>query len=488
MRRLGGLVGVVALALGLVVTPSARATGSDELDPAMDNPPGCTMATSEDTPQCGAQGRAHFNADTHVPPIEACADRTSATTGSRITRVLPDGPRNADGSLAFISGVCIYLPPGYATSGLRYPVVYLLHGGGGDESDWIQQGAIQDILDAQYASDPSHAAIAVMPDGRSGFWFDSYDGTMRIETYVLDHVVPYIDRHFRTLNDRRGRAIAGLSNGGYGAMHLAAKRPDLFVAAGTMSGNLGARSMGNLGTPIGDTGQQAQEAGATYYGSVPIELASNLDRVDIVDDSGEYCVSDPSTCPLVAVDAAFAPDNAAFLQKLHDVGHVGTVERSPEPQEGAHAWVWWSRWLKEHQLPFIYARLARPQASQLAAAPLPTTFRYRTIKGHFTIYGYDVTVHRAVKEFVDLTDVSASSITARGSGTVDVVTAPRYAPHRKYLVDGTTLTADRDGRLHLTIDLGPSHTAEQYSPAERVTEAQLGEAYWTTKTIRIAPR
>ena len=488
MRKVGALAGLVALVgASVLLAPTSRATDG-EVSPQEDNPPGCVTATSEDTPQCGAQGRAHFNADTHIPPITACADKVSPTTGSRITRVLPDGPRNADGSLAFISGVCVYLPPGYDTSGLRYPVVYLLHGGGGDEADWVSQGGIQKMLDDEYAKDHSHAAIAVMPDGRSGFWFDSYDRTMRIETYVLDHVVPYIDAHFRTLADRRGRAIAGLSNGGYGAMHLAAKRPDLFVAAGTMSGNLGARAMGGLGTPIGDTGQQSQEMGATYYGSVPIELASNLDRVDIVDDSGEYCVSDPSTCPLVAVDAAFAYDNAAFLKKLADVGHVGTVDRAQEPQEGAHAWTWWTRWLRDHQLPFFYARLARPQATPLTPSALPASFRYRTIKDRFTIYGYDVTARRSVKEFLDLTDVTASSITARGSGTLEVVTAPRYQPDRKYFVDGAIVKADHAGRLRVTIDLGPSHTDEQYSPAERATEAAMGDGYWTTKTVKIAPR
>lgn len=487
MRKLGGLVGLVALVVGLLAAPGVRAaTPSDEVSPQEDNPQGCVTATSEETPQCGAQGRDHFSSPLHKPPIEACKDSVDPVTGSRITRVLPNGPRNANGTLAFISGVCMYLPPGYDTSGLRYPVIYLLHGGGGDESDWVSQGNIRKELDAQYKADPSRAAIVAMPDGRSGFWFDSYDGTMRIESYVLDYVVPYIDRHFRTLADRRGRVIAGLSNGGYGAMHLAAKRPDLFVAAGTMSGNLGARSMGSLGTPLPPTGQSFQEAGATYYGSVPIELASNLDRVDIVDDSGEYCVSDPATCPLVAMDAAFAPDNAAFLQKLNDVGHVGTVDRAPEPQEGAHAWVWWTKWLREHQLPFFYQRLARPQATQLTPSALPLSFRYRTIKDRFTIYGYDVTVRRGVKEFLDLTDVTTSNITAKGSGAVDVVTAPRYAPRKKYVVDGKVISADRDGRLRFTIDLGPSHTDEQYTPAERVAEAQMGDAYWTTKTVRIA--
>ena len=145
--------------------------------------------------------------------------------------------------------MCVYLPPGYATGALRYPTLYLLHGGGGDQADWVSSGGIQKMLDDAYALDPSRATIAVMPDGNDGNWHDYFDGSFMIEQYVLGHVVPYVDTHFRTIANRRGRAIAGLSNGGYGALLFSAKAPDLFVAAGAMSSNVGTRSMASLDTP-----------------------------------------------------------------------------------------------------------------------------------------------------------------------------------------------------------------------------------------------
>src|SRR3954452_5584846 len=101
MNKLGAVLVALVLGFGLVGAPLVRADTdqSDEVTPAQDNPPGCVTATSEDTPQCGAQGRDHFASPLHRPPIQACADHTDATTGSRITRRLPAGPLRDDGSL-----------------------------------------------------------------------------------------------------------------------------------------------------------------------------------------------------------------------------------------------------------------------------------------------------------------------------------------------------------------------------------------------------
>lgn len=472
---------LVASAIATLSLAPAHAHPADEVSPEEDNPPGCVTATGEDTPQCGAQGRQHFDDPAYRPPIEACADRVTEN-GSRITRVLPDGPRLADGTMAFIPGVCVYLPPGYGTGGLRYPTVYLLHGGGGDQSDWVNLGQVQQTFDAAYAADPANAAIAVMPDGRSGMWFDSYDGTMRIETYVLEHVVPYIDRHFRTIDDRRGRAIAGLSNGGYGAMHLAAKRPDLFAAVGAMSANIGARAMGGLGTPIAEGGPSFQEAGATYYGSVPIELVPNLGTLDVTMDLGASCSSDLTVdlCATFAFDQLFLADNRAFRDRMASEGHPGTFEY--RETEGGHAWRWWSMWLRERHLPFFLARLADPTHAPVRT-PLPESFDHRSIKPAFTVFGYDVAVDRPAREFLDLRDVTAGGFTVTGSGLVTITTAPRYEPGATYVVDGAPTVADAAGRLHIVVDLGPGHADEQYSPRGRVMEATPG--YWTERTITI---
>jgi S-formylglutathione hydrolase FrmB len=474
-----------ACAVILVSAPLARAT-SDEVTPAEDNPPGCTTAGFGNSNQCGAQGRNSFNAAGHLAPIDACKTQTAAT-GSTITRILPNGPRRADNSLAFISGACVYLPPGYATSGLRYPVVYLLHGGGGDEGDWVWAGGIQKMLDGFYAKDASHAVIAVMPDGNDGNWHDYYDGSFLIEQYVLRSVIPYVDSHFRTIADRRGRAIAGLSNGGYGALELSAKAPDMFVAAGAMSSNVGARDMSGLGTAWvpGNDQVQNQEFGAFYYGNTPTPLASNLDNVDVTMDLGSSCANQEdlsnNLCLLVAVDTAFKYDNEAFRDAMNAAKHIGAFEY--RESEGTHTWRWWIYWLQERQLPFIYQRLAQPTKKPETSA-LPASFRYRSIASHFSIYGYDVAVTRDHPEFLDLTNVSADHLSVTGTGKAVITTAARYKPGAGYLVGDTPTNADKAGRLTIPVDLGPSHDAEQYSPQARLEEA-AGSFTFVTRDVII---
>jgi len=477
-------VAVLAIALGgLVVALPAASAEHDPAGPGTvatehDDPEGCTTATAETQEGCGAQGRDHFGNAEHRPPVEACAERATAG-GGRITRILPDGPRRPDGSPAFVTGACVYLPPGYDEGRLRYPVLYLLHGGGGDQADWTTFGQVEDILDRAHADDPDHALIAVMPDGRSGQWYDYEDGSYRFETYVLDHVIPYVDAHLRTIPDRRGRVIAGLSNGGYGTLHLAGKRPDLFVAAGAMSSNLGARGFSGLGP-----------ADAVHYqGSVPYQLAPNYDEVDLILDLGTSCRSDVTVdlCATLAVDLAFWPDHIAFANQMEAVGHRGTFDY--REAEGAHAWRWWTTWLEERDLPFFRERLLPPQpvGARIDPSPLPESFRYRSVAPEFTVWDHVVAVDRDNREFLDLADVTADGFTATGSGTVTLTTAARHRPGSVFTVEGATdqaqtVVADRAGRLTVIVDLGPSHQADQFTPEARAAEAAGG--YWTTREVR----
>lgn len=156
----------------------------------------------------------------------------------------------------------VYLPASYDRSPARhYPVFYYLHGLGGNETNWVRGGHLDAAAD-QLGLD----AIVVMPDGDDDFYIDSaepidYDACMSggaglfvtsalavdrrphecvrtrdYETYITRDLVGYIDGHYRTISTRNGRAIAGLSMGGYGALMLAGRHPDLFAAAASHSG------------------------------------------------------------------------------------------------------------------------------------------------------------------------------------------------------------------------------------------------------------
>lgn len=450
----------------VLLTLAAPAHGGGRtVGPSEDSPPGCATATAEDQEQCGAQGRDHFANANHVPPIDACNDKTTAS-GSRVTRITPDGPRRADGSMAFVSGACVYLPPGFDPDRVRYPTLYLLHGGGGDQADWVTFGRVVEILERVVAADPGRGLIAVMPDGRSGQWYDYEDGSFLIESYVLDHLIPWVDANLPTIPDRAGRAIAGLSNGGYGAIQLAGKRPDLFVAAGGMSSNLGARALSGLG----------QDGGIHHQGSVPFQLAENYDEVDVVLDVATRCTSPDPLCATVALDLAFVPDHLAFDSRADDIAHEGVIDL--RLADGGHQFAWWSRWLEERQLPFLLERLSGPVVVDATPrSQTPESFRYRSIAAAFSVWGTDVVVDRDVREFLDLRDVTAGGFRVRGSGTARVTTAPYFESGTTVRVLGASdspaqlLVADDAGRITVPVDLGPSSGGDEFSAEADVAEA-----------------
>ena len=128
----------------------------------------------------------------------------------------------------------VILPPSYrAASATRYPVLYLLHGFSGHYTDWATRTNVADYA-AQYR------LIVVMPEGNDSWYVDS-GGVLadKYETYILKELIPDVDKRFRTIQSRYGRAVAGLSMGGYGAIKYGLKYPSTFVFAASMSGAFG---------------------------------------------------------------------------------------------------------------------------------------------------------------------------------------------------------------------------------------------------------
>ena len=130
----------------------------------------------------------------------------------------------------------VVLPEGY-TESKTYPTVYLLHGAGDNFSGWVNK--VPSIK--KYAD--QFQLIIVCPDGNVTSWyFDSpEDPAWKYETYVSTELVNIIDKKYKTIKDRKGRAITGLSMGGHGALYLAFKHQDTFGAAGSMSGGVDIR-------------------------------------------------------------------------------------------------------------------------------------------------------------------------------------------------------------------------------------------------------
>jgi enterochelin esterase-like enzyme len=139
----------------------------------------------------------------------------------------------------------VYLPPDYDTSQRSYPVLYLLHGAGDDQTGWVQFGEVQHIADEAIRAGTATPMIIVMPDadtGRRGY-HNTPDGKWRYEDFFFQELIPHVEQKFRAKTDKRYRAVAGLSMGGGGSFYYALHRPDLFAAACPLSASCGPLSL-----------------------------------------------------------------------------------------------------------------------------------------------------------------------------------------------------------------------------------------------------
>lgn len=168
-------------------------------------------------------------------------------------KVLPEsGPINdrlqyfrfRTSAISWNPGVNILLPEGYHSSGKRYPVIYLHHGG---QSDFIAY----DKMGVQQAT-AGLESIIVMPDGGQAGWFGnpvaSVTGPKNWETFHMSQLLPWVDDNFRTFAEYDGRAVAGYSMGGFGAMKYAAKYYGHFCSVSGFSGPTSLRRDG-VGAP-----------------------------------------------------------------------------------------------------------------------------------------------------------------------------------------------------------------------------------------------
>lgn len=128
--------------------------------------------------------------------------------------------------------VTVALPDDYEVSERNYPVVYLLNGHGGDYRSWPSVINV-DSLATRYN------CLVVCPSGFNSWYFDSpVDKKMQMESFITTELVPAIDSLYRTVPDRNGRAITGLSMGGHGALWIAMRHSDMFGSAGSTSGGV----------------------------------------------------------------------------------------------------------------------------------------------------------------------------------------------------------------------------------------------------------
>jgi enterochelin esterase-like enzyme len=129
----------------------------------------------------------------------------------------------------------IILPEDYYTSKKSYPVVYLLHGLGDNESSWLEYGRVSQVADAAVKKKEIISMIYVMPAGYTNYYANDYAGKFMYEDMFIKELVPFIDRQYRTIADKSHRATLGYSMGGFGALVLPLRNPDVFTVSVPLS-------------------------------------------------------------------------------------------------------------------------------------------------------------------------------------------------------------------------------------------------------------
>ncbi|MBO0951556.1 esterase family protein [Fibrella sp. HMF5405] len=214
----------------------------------------------------------------------------------------------------------VITPDSYA-DGKELPVLYLLHGYGGNYSDWPKK-----VAGLGKAAD-TYQMIVVCPDGNVGSWyFDSpADPSFRYETYVADELVSWVDNHYKTIKNRSGRAITGLSMGGHGALYLAFRHQNVFGAAGSMSGGVDIR-------PFPNNWDMAKRLGA--YSQFPERWEQNtvINLLYLLTPGALSLIIDCGT-----EDFFFRVNN-----NLHEKLLERNIAHDYITRPGAHNWTYWN--------------------------------------------------------------------------------------------------------------------------------------------------
>lgn len=227
----------------------------------------------------------------------------------------------------------VYLPPDYETSQRSYPVLYLLHGAGDDQTGWIQFGEVLHIADEAINSGKATPMIIIMPDANTGQrgYFNDIKGKWRYEDFFFEEFMPYVEKQFRIKNDKRYRAISGLSMGGGGTFMYALHHPELFSSACPLSAAVGYLSFeqakkGFMDRNIPDVSDAEIDAWYKKYSAFPLidSMPDNLKNsvrwfIDCGDDDFLY---EGNSLVHIAM-------------KKKDIPHEFRI------RDGGHTWTYW---------------------------------------------------------------------------------------------------------------------------------------------------
>jgi S-formylglutathione hydrolase FrmB len=314
--------------------------------------------------------------------------------------------------------------------------------------------------------------IVVSPDidinGNGGGWCtDSYDGGAggppEWEAFHIDELLPWVDANLRTIATRQGRAIFGLSQGGFCAMSYAARHPDLFSIAGSFSGaddiafdpldQLEGAAIIDLTAAGLDGAPPESFFGDPYANAInwqdhdPTTLAENLADTRLFEYTGDGMPGPLDTglpnLEGMVIEAGVDQMTNDFHDRLETLGIPSTfLDYGP----GTHSWPYWARDLK-WSISRIAADFATPASN-------PAAVDYTIADPSYSIYGWSVQLTPATQRFTTLSGADVDGFALQGTGSATVTTPASYSPNTAVDTSLGSVRSDASGRLTLDVPLG----------------------------------
>lgn len=232
----------------------------------------------------------------------------------------------------------VYLPPDYESSTRSYPVLYLLHGAGDDQTGWVQFGEVLQITDKAIQEGKATPMIIIMPDANTGQrgYANNATGTWRYEDFFFEELMPFVEKKYRIKAEKRYRAISGLSMGGDGSFTYALHHPELFSSACPLSAATGPATLADVQVRLRrDNPNMPDSTIEKFY-----KRQSVVQLVNNMPDSSKRSVRWYIDC-----------GDDDFLYEGNSLVHIAMRKREI-PHEfrirnGAHNWTYWRESLPE---------------------------------------------------------------------------------------------------------------------------------------------
>ena len=226
----------------------------------------------------------------------------------------------------------VYLPPDYETSSRSYPVLYLLHGLGDDQTGWIQYGEVKKIADNSIKNGDATPMIIVMPDANTGRvgYFNIPSQRWMYEDFFFEELMPYVESKYRIKSGKRFRAISGLSMGGGGTLTYALHRPDLFSAAAPLSAGTGS-------TDVEESLERIKRYGIEFTREEMKNLLENNHPLNLIKKMKLSDINSIRWYIDCGDDDYLFEDNSL----LHIAFSKKGIKHEYRVRDGAHNWTYW---------------------------------------------------------------------------------------------------------------------------------------------------